>query len=77
MVTKPDLANVYTINTTGVRNDFLLTFYYEWLETDESHNIETKKEKIASVVLSMDDAAQLTETLIEIKAKLAEGSKDE
>jgi len=78
---KPELANLYTIVNTGAENDLVLSFYYEWRDTEDGVNIEMKKQKVASVVLNLDEAMQLTETLNEITAKvkeqLSEAKRDE
>ena len=72
---KPELVNLYTLATTGPQNDFVLSFFYEWRETEDGKTAELKKEKVASVVLSKGDMLQLTETLKNVAAKLNGGDK--
>ena len=56
---KPELSNYFTITTTGQNNDLVVSFYYEWRETDDGKTAELNKAKVASVVLSLSDVRQL------------------
>jgi len=78
---KPELANLYTVVNTGVANDLVLSFSYEWRDTEDGVNVVMKRQKVASVVLSLDDAVQLAGTLNDVTAKvqaqLSEAKRDE
>lgn len=69
---KPQLANLFVINTTGRNNDFLLSFFYEWQSTVDGQTIEMKKELVSSVLLDISDFTQLAETIGSIKAQMDE-----
>jgi len=81
---KPELANLFTINTTGHDADIVLSFYYEWqewCEVKEGISTELKKQKVASVVLDLSDAAQLAEklngVLTDVKKQLSQVNRNE
>ena len=74
---KPELANLFAVNNTGKDNDFILSFYYEWHEPNDGKAIETKKQKVASVVLDASDLDQLTDTLIKVREQLNGGENNE
>ena len=69
---KPELANLFTVNSTGQQSDFVLSFFYEWYNTEDGKSTEINKEKVASVVLTISDFVQLTETLNNVKNQLDE-----
>jgi len=69
---KPELANLFTINSTGQQSDFVISFFYEWHNTIDGQNTEISKEKVASVVLSISDFIQLADTLGNIKIQVEE-----
>ena len=73
---KPELANLYTIATSGVQNDFVMSFFYEWRETEDGTTVEIKKQKVASVVLSSRDFVELTDIMTGLKAQLLEGEQN-
>jgi len=81
---KPELANLYTINTSGKENDFILSFYYEWREvnrdwreTKNTEATEVQKQKVASVVLSTSDLNRLTDMLVKVREQLHGGADNE
>jgi len=69
---KPELANLFTINTTGQQGDFVLSFFYEWVDTEDGKSSVLNKQKVSSVVLNINDFVQLTETLSNVKNQLDE-----
>lgn len=69
---KPELANLVTINTTGQQGDFVLSFFYEWNDTEDGKSTVLNKQKVSSVVLNINDFVQLTETLSNVKNQLDE-----
>ena len=69
---KPEIANLFTINATGQQGDFVISFYYEWQDTDDGMTTELKKQKVASVVMSLSDFIQLTDVICEIKTQIDE-----
>jgi len=71
-IMKPELANLFTFNTTGQKNDVNLSFFYEWRDTEDGLTTAVKKQKVASVLLSEDDAIQLIDALNTFKLKMSE-----
>ena len=69
---KPEIANLFTINATGQQGDFVISFYYEWQDTVDGMTTELKKQKVASVVMSLSDFIQLTDVICEIKTQIDE-----
>ena len=69
---KPELANLFTVNTTGQQGDFVLSFFYEWNSTEDGKSTVVNKQKVASVVLGINDFVQLAETLSNVKNQLDE-----
>ena len=69
---KPELANLFTVNTTGQQGDFILSFFYEWHNTEDGKTTKIERQKIASVLLSINDFVQLTDTLSNVKAQIEE-----
>ena len=69
---KPELANLFAVNTTGQHGDFLLSFFYEWHNTEDGKSAEVNRQKVASVVLTISDFLQLAETLSNVKTQLEE-----
>ena len=74
---KPELANLFTINSTGQQGDFILSFFYEWQNTEDGKATDLKKQKVASVVLNINDFIQFTETISKIKIQLDEAKLKE
>ena len=72
---KPELANLFTVNTTGQQGDFVLSFFYEWYDTEDGKTTEVKRQKVSSTVLAISDFIQLVDTLSNIKTQL-EGIKE-
>ena len=69
---RPELANLFTINATGQQGDFIISFFYEWRNTEDGENTELKKQKVASVVLNLNDFAQFAEIIGKIKTHIDE-----
>jgi|GEM_PF-5156014 len=67
---KPSLANVFTANTTGTRNDVVLSFFYEWQSTNDGIQVDVFKEKVASVVFSLEDFKQLVNEMSNVMSQL-------
>lgn len=61
----PKLANVYSYNESGARGDYVLNFFFE-VQTGAM----TKKEQVASIMLSPTDFAQLAVSLTERLSKM-------
>jgi len=70
---KPEYANLFTFNTTGLKNDIVASFFYEWQCSTDGENMELRKEQVASLVLSLDDALKLIDMLNEFKKRLKDG----
>ena len=70
---KPEYANLFTFNTTGVDNDIVASFFYEWQHSKDGTNMELEKKQVASIVLSLDDALKLIDMLNEFKQRLKDG----
>jgi hypothetical protein len=68
---KPEFANLFTITANGGNGDVILSFYYEWQETTDGVSAETFKEKVASVVMKINDFEQLSSEL----SKMMEAAK--
>ena len=69
---KPEQANLFTVNTTGKLGDFVLSFFYEWNDTTDGMTTDLNKQKVASIVLNIDDFVQLADTLCNVKKQLDE-----
>ena len=69
---KPELANLFTINTSGQQSDFILSFFYEWHNTEDGNSTELSKQKVASVILNINDFVQLADALGNVKSQLVE-----
>ena len=74
---KPELANLFTINVTGQQGDFVISFFYEWRDTEDGKNAELKKQKVASVVLNLNDFAQFAEIIGKLKTQVDEIARQE
>ena len=70
---KPEYANLFTFNTTGINNDIVVSFFYEWQNSQDGLNMELKKQQVTSVVLSLDDTLKMINVLNEFKKKLEDG----
>ena len=67
---KPELANLFSINTTGEMGDFVLSFFYEWHNTEDGKSTELEKKKVASIVLDANDFVQLANLVGRIKEQI-------
>ena len=70
---KPECANLFSFNTTGLNNDIVASFFYEWQDYPDGMNMELKKQQVASIVLSLDDALKMIDVLNDFKKKLQDG----
>ena len=69
---KPEFANLFTINATGQQGDFVISFFYEWRNTEDGKNAELKKQKVASVVLNLGNFIQFADIIGTVKAQIDE-----
>ena len=70
---KPEHANLFTVVTTGQNNDLVISFFYEWRETEDGETFNIIREKVSSIIMNINDAAELSAVLDELLTTLKGG----
>ena len=67
---KPEKTNCFSVNNATPQRDFLLSFFHEWEDTDHDKIIEIKRQKVASVILSLNTMLQFCDVMSQIASDI-------
>ena len=67
---KPELTNYFSLNATGKQGDIVISFFYEWKDSEDGRTLKSNKQMVSSVVLNIDAFAQFADNITNVKKLL-------
>lgn len=72
---RPEPANLFSINSNGQNENLILSFFFEWHDTD-GKNVNIKQEKVSSVVISVGNFLQLADAIGSVAEQIREANNE-